>query len=298
MNWLKKLEGKVRLNAPLKKYSYLKIGGKADFFVEPESVKDLQYLCLASQKNRLPVYLLGCGSNILISDKGVTGLVIRLKAPCFKKIRVIGNFIEAGAGLELSRLIRVAQGASLSGSECLAGIPGTLGGALVMNAGKSGDREVIGNFVENVTVMDYNGKIRIISKHSAKFTYRSSGLDKFIVISVKLKLLKADRAGALLRLNDYLKYRRVCHDYSYPSLGCVFKNPRRESAGKLIDSCGLKGTRIGGAVISSKHANFIMNTGNASSSDYFELIRLVRQKVEKKFNLKLTPEIRLWGTFK
>ena len=182
------MKGKIRLSEPLKNHTSFKIGGRAKFFVEPKDTADLKLLLNLVKKHKVPVFVIGAGSNILISDRGVNGLVTRLNSPFFKKVSLKNNCLEAGSGTELSRLLLFAYQHGLSGLEFLAGIPGTLGGALAMNAGIP--EENIADAVEKVTVMDYNGRIKILNKKNIKFSYRQSSLAKYIILSTQIKLRK------------------------------------------------------------------------------------------------------------
>ncbi len=293
MNWPKRLKVNLRLNYPLKDHTTFKIGGPVKYFIEPKDAGDLKLLLNLSRGYKIPVLVLGAGSNVLASDKGVKAIVLRLNSPVFKKICFHKNRVEVGSAAPLSRLIYLAQGKGLSGLEFLAGIPGTLGGALMMNAGAWG--RCIADLVEYVRVMDYNGNIKILDRNDIKFEYRAAGLDGFINLGACLKLKKKNKEQIRNKTGEYLKQRRKTQDLSWPSAGCVFKNPKGKSAGMLIDRCGLKGRSSGGAVISRKHANFIINTGSAKAKDVLRLMALARREVKNKFNITLEPEIRIWN---
>jgi len=294
MNWQKGLKlKKVRLKEPLKKHTTFKIGGPAEYFVRPKGAAELKVLIKAAKRYKIPVLVIGAGSNILAGDKGVGGLVIQLNSSYFKKIRVKGNSVHAGSGVMLSKLIITSRNFGLSGLENLAGIPGTVGGALAMNAGAWGKN--IEDTLKEVWVMDYSGRIRVLKKKNIEFGYRKSDLGKYIILEARFGLGKGDGLNIRSRIREYLKQRRSAQDLTRPSAGCVFKNPTGKSAGKLIDECGLKGKRVGGAAISGKHANFIVNLGNAKSADVIDLIKLIKNKVRAKFHINLEPEIKIWG---
>ena len=191
MNWWKKLKGKVRFLEPLAKHTTFKIGGPAEFFIEPEDITDLKLLLNLVKRYKIPVFLIGGGSNILINDKGIRGAVLHLNSPYFKRFIFKNNRLEAGSGVMLSRMVLKTYKRGLSGVEFLSGIPGTLGGALVMNAGAWGRN--IGDLVEEVNVMDYNGNIKSLGKKKIKFGYRQSSLEKFIILSACLKLTKKSK---------------------------------------------------------------------------------------------------------
>jgi len=293
MNWQKSLKNKVKINEPLASKTTFKIGGRAGVFAEPEDIEDLRSVIVSAKKYRISVVILGAGSNILVRDKGVSGVVLRLSSPKFKKIAFYDDCVLAGSGCTLARLIREASKRSLSGLECLAGIPGTVGGALIMNAGAWGG--CIGDLVEEVMILDYNGKTKAIKKKDIKFNYRTSNLAKFIILGAKLKLLKVRKREIEGKIKNFLAKRRQTQDNASPNAGCIFKNPDGNSAGKLIDLCGLKGRHVGGAVISRKHANFILNKRNAKARDVLELMGLIKDKVRNKFKVNLKPEIKIWG---
>ncbi len=292
MNWWKKLKGKVRFLEPLAKHTTFKIGGPAEFFIEPEDIADLKLLLNLVKRYKIPVFLIGGGSNILINDKGIRGAVLHLNSPYFKRFIFKNNRLEAGSGVMLSRMVLKTYKRGLSGVEFLSGIPGTLGGALVMNAGAWGRN--IGDLVEEVNVMDYNGNIKSLGKKKIKFGYRQSSLEKFVILSACLKLTKKSKEKIKQNLKQYLKARHNSQDTTFSNAGCIFKNPFGESAGRLIDICGLKGRRIGDACISGKHANFIVNMGHGKAEDVLRLMNLIKKKVKNKFHINLEPEIKIW----
>ena len=248
--------------------------------------------------------IIGAGSNILVNDKGIKGIVVKLNSPYFKRIRVNQQTISAGAGLNLTQLVRYAQKFSLSGFELLAGIPGTVGGALIMNAANIGDKVV------DVAVMDKLGRIKILNKQNTEFGYRSSNLNRYIILNANFKLITKDKQTINKSINDYLDYRQRSQDLSRPSAGCIFKNPDSKSvlrqnsglmvsraepsAAYFIERCGLKGNSFGDAAISLKHANFVINKGKAKFSDILRLVAYITRCVKKRFNLDLEPEIKIW----
>ena len=292
MNWWKGLKGKIRFSEPLKEHTTFKIGGPAEFFVEPKDIRDLKSLINLKSRYKLPLLVLGAGSNILASDDGLKGIVVRLSSPFFKKVAFRKNSIEAGSGVILSRVINLAKERGLSGLEFMAGMPGTIGGALMMNAGTS--ERSIADLVEKVTVIDYYNNVKTIGKEKIKFGYRKSSLTKFIILSVSLKLARKNKGKIKEEIAERLNYRRLTQDLTLPSAGCVFQNPKGGSAGRMIDLCGLKGSSIRGAVVSLKHANFIVNRSSARAKDILELMDLARARVKKKFGVRLNPEIKIW----
>jgi len=300
MNWpknlktgiFKEVKAEFKTQEPLKKYTTFKIGGPAEFFIEPADTNDLKLLILSAKRYNIPILVLGSGSNTLVSDKGVRALVLKLNSPYFRSVTKKGNYLKVGSGLILRDLILKARDYGLSGLEFLTGIPATVGGALVMNAGAWGKN--IGSVVKEVTVMDYQGKTRILSKKKIKFGYRKSSLTKYIVLNSTLRLARKNRKTIQEKMNKILKNRISTQDNTSPNAGCIFKNPPCESAGRLIDSCGLKGKRIGDACVSCRHANFILNRGRASASDVLKLMHLIQKKVKDKFRVTLEPEIKIW----
>jgi UDP-N-acetylmuramate dehydrogenase len=294
MNWWRNLKGRIRLAEPLKDHTYFKIGGPAKFFIEPQDPNDLKLLLSLVKRYNFPIFVIGRGSNLLISDKGINGVVLRLNAPYFKKLSYRDNYLNVGSGVLLSRVVLLAQDYGLSGAEFLAGIPGTVGGALAMNAGIAQDNRSIAELVESVTVMDYRGNRKILNKKDIRFGYRTSSLSKYIILSALIKLNRKNKEQINDKIKAYLKYRKLTQDLSKPSAGCIFRNPTGNSAGRLIDLCGLKGKRIGGAGVSLKHANFILNLENAAARDVLQLTDLIKKEVRKKFNIDLKPEIKIW----
>lgn len=292
MNWQKSLKGKIKFNEPLKIHTTLRIGGGAKFFIEPRDTEDLKFLLKELKRDNISPLVIGAGSNILANDKGLDCAVLRLNSPNFKKIALQGNRLETGAGITLNKLVDFAQRNGLGGVEFLAGIPGTLGGALIMNAGAWGKN--IARLVESVRVISYNNKIKVLKQKDIGFGYRSSGLSKYIILSASLRLAKKKKSAIKERIKGYLRQRMMQQDFSRPSAGCVFKNPKGNAAGRLIDLCGLKGRRIGGACISTKHANFILNQKNAQASDVLKLMQLIRKEVSNKFSINLEPELKIW----
>lgn len=244
----------------------------------------------------LPARVIGRGSNILIQDQGIRGVVILLAGNYRRKTLLKSgekfNGIEAGAGVVLSGLAAFALKHGLTGMECLAGIPGTFGGALLMNAGAGGQE--IASLVESVRVMDMEGRTRNLFKEEIKFGYRYSSLrDMGIILGAKLKLAVGEAGEILKKMKEHLRWRKNAQPLELPSAGSVFKNPPGDYAGRLIESAGLKGARIGGAEISRKHANFIVNAGGARASDILELIDMARNRVMEKFGINLELEIQI-----
>jgi UDP-N-acetylmuramate dehydrogenase len=286
------LKAEIRLNEPLKNKTTFKIGGRAKLFIRPRSEKDLKVIIQAAEKFKIPFFVLGAGSNILISERGIQGIVVQLSSPQFRSLKSDNNFLLAGGGVALSELIRFSKMRGLQGAEFLAGIPGTVGGALAMNAGAWG--KSISVIVEKVRVMKYDGTIKTLKKNEIRFGYRRSSLANCIILGAVFRFTQEGKAKVDVRIKQFLQMRAASGDYSYPSGGCIFKNPKGYSAGRLIDASGLKGSRIGGACISKKHANFILNRGNASADNVLRLMRKVQKQVYRKFKITLEPEIKIW----
>jgi len=293
MHWYKSIKGRVRLSEPLSKHTSFKIGGPAKYFIEPTDYRDLQSVLLLLKKRRIPFSVIGSGSNILASDKGVERAILHLGSAYFKRLKIKGNLIEAGAGVGLSELVLRSRRKGLAGFEFLAGIPGSVGGGLVMNAGAWGEN--LGDLVEKVKIMDYNGRVGILNIRDLRFGYRKSSLSSCIVLEAVLRFSKAERRAVQKRIRENFSRRRLSQDLGGPSAGSVFINPPKRFAGALIEVCGLKGRSYRGAMISNKHANFILNRREASSSDVLKLMDLAIKRVKAKFNIDLRPEIKIWG---
>lgn len=293
MNWPKDLKDRVKENIDLSRHTTFKIGGRAKYWLEPRDINELKSAVSFAKNKNIAVFVIGAGSNLLVKDKGFNGLIIKLNSPEFLKIKIKNSKVYAGAGVKLSHLIKFAQTKSLGGLELFAGIPGTLGGALAMNAGAFG-RSICG-LINQVTVMDFNGKINNLEKKDIDFSYRRSGLADYIILEATLCLRPARGFEILKNIKAQLNLRRLTQDYSSPSAGCIFKNPKEKPAGWLIDACGLKGKTCGQAAVSYKHANFILNIDKARARDVIRLMRLIQKKVKTKFGIKLEPEIKILG---
>ncbi len=279
-------------NESLAEHTWLKIGGPAQYVAEPRSQQELQALVTCCHEQEIPLRLLGGGSNLLVRDEGVSGVVIRLTNPVFSNIELNGNTIVAGGGALLSHLISHAVKAGLAGLEVLTGIPGTIGGALHGNAGgRGGD---IGQFVNSARVLTAKGEIFERTEDELTFAYRKSSLDELVILEAAFDLQPDDSDAIADRMRKLWIVKRSAQPYSHQSAGCIFKNPRGLSAGALIEQAGLKGTRIGGAEISDRHANFIVTDPGASSSDVLRLIELIQSRVAERSGVDLELEINIW----
>ena len=290
----------LRFDVPLSRYSTIQIGGNARFFAEPSTLEELQKVLHFAREERVPVLGIGKGSNVLFPDEGFPGLVITFihyepgKLLCNRE----NQTVTASAGVSLYRLALATQKAGLGGAEFLSHIPGTLGGALMMNAGFSrsaGEKMEIGDYVEEVAVLTPEGEVRALGPGQLRFGYRKSNLEGLMILEGRLKLRPETPKEVRAEIQESFSYRNRVQDLRYPSLGSVFKNPGspKGSSGQLIEKAGLKGKRIGGAMISDKHANFIVNTGGARAAEVRELIALAQEKVLGKFGVQLEPEIRI-----
>jgi UDP-N-acetylmuramate dehydrogenase len=292
MNIFKGLEKIVKNDYPIGRDTWYGLGGNADLFLQPQSINELQEVVKRCADHNLPIKIIGFGSNLLISDEGVRSAVIRLDSEAFSQMAFDGDVVRAGAGLELSRLVLKCVQKGLSGMEPLTGIPGSVGGAVKMNAG--GNFGDIGSVVETVTVMDNRGHIFDKTKPELVFDYRKTNITARFILAAEMKLAKSDPEQIMQRVKEIWIYKKNNQPLNTKNAGCIFKNPHRAAAGALIDKAGLKGTRIGKAVISEKHANFIIAEQGCKSRDVMQLIDLVRKKVKEQFGTELELEIEIW----
>ena len=282
----------VRQAEPLAMHTWFQLGGPAEYFAEPETVDELVALVRRSHEEELGVRLLGQGSNVLVRDEGVPGLVVHLSAPAFCGIRIEGRSLVAGGGALLGRVVTTAVHRGLAGLETLIGIPGTVGGALHGNAGANGGN--IGQWTFQATVVTGTGEITERSDDDLTFDYRKSSLDELGIIEARCELEEDDPQQLARRMQKHWIVKKAAQPMGHQSAGCVFKNPRGVGAGKLIDDAGLKGTRIGGAVVSDRHANFIIAEPECTSQDVLRLIELVRGQVRDRMGVELELELDIW----
>lgn len=287
-----KLLSMMKFCEPMAGHTTFRIGGPADIWAQPVDLDSLAEILNLCRQDNIQVLAVGNGSNLLIKDKGVKACVINFDAGAFKNINIEDNVVTAGSGLCLSKLLNILSDKGLSGIEFLAGIPATVGGALVTNAG--GDKW-ISERVEEVTVMDLKGQVSVLNKSDIAFRYRSSSLRKYIVLSAKFRFEKSDRDCIRDNIKKCFSEKLNKQELDKPSAGCVFKNPKGDSAGRLIDASGLKGRNVGGAFVSTKHANFIINSGKATCDDVLKLMDIVRDSVKKDHKVELEPEIKVIG---
>ena len=282
----------VETKHPLAKETWYGLGGPADYFIRPEDTEQLAQVVKRCNENKVPIYVLGYGSNLLVSDKGVRGAVIQLKGEKFSQINFVKEQVVAGAGVELSRLILTCAKKGLSGLEPLTGIPGSIGGAVRMNSG--GNFGDIGTVVESVTLMDKDGKVSEKKKPDLQFDYRQTNITAKFILEAKINMTAGDPEQITKTIKENWVYKKNNQPLNTVNSGCVFKNPRGLSAGAMIDRAGLKGLQIGGAIVSEKHANFFIAQKGCTSQDVLRLIDVVKEKVLKQFNVELELEIEIW----
>ncbi|MFA4843342.1 MAG: UDP-N-acetylmuramate dehydrogenase [Candidatus Margulisiibacteriota bacterium] len=275
-------------NEPLKKHTSFRVGGPADYFCVPENAEQLRAALHFARERRLPVAVMGAGTNLLALDRGFRGLVVKLGGGLVG-MKAKGRYLYVGSGVPLPKLVHYAVGKGLAGLEFLAGIPGSVGGAVAMNAGAW--QKSIGAVISRVKVLDARGQEKVLSKKALHFSYRRSVLQrrKLIVTEVVLRLRRGKRPVMKKKVQEYLKLRAHRQPLGSPNAGSVFKNPPRKFAGQLIEAAGCKGWRVGDAQVSNKHANFIVNLGEAKAADIIKLMT----KVQKAVKRRLEPEIKI-----
>lgn len=286
----------IILNEPMSRHTTFRVGGEAACLIKVPDSKRLARLILFLEQTGHDFFLLGNGSNLLVSDSGYDGIILKLEEE-FEKVQVDGLKIIAGAAASLSQVAKRAMEEGLAGMEFASGIPGTLGGAIVMNAGAyDGEMKQI---VKEVNVMDQAGNILTLNNETMEFGYRSSVIRNrpFIVLSAVLALEEGSREEIMEKMKDLAEKRREKQPLQYASAGSTFKRPEGYFAGKLIMEAGLRGFSIGGAKVSDKHCGFIVNTGNATAQDIYEVIQEVQEKVKEQFGVWLEPEVIRLGKF-
>ncbi|MBT6716937.1 MAG: UDP-N-acetylmuramate dehydrogenase [Nitrospina sp.] len=300
--WLHKIKGKVLQDELLASHTSIQIGGPADVLIYPEDTRDIQ--TILKNRGKTPIYILGEGSNLLASDRGIRGIVISLKE-CFKEIKRPLFFkkeegqrravIKVGAGAKMSYLAKHAARFSLTGIEQLVGIPGSLGGSVVMNAGAEGVE--IGSVLRSVTRITRNGDIETLKREDLTFEYRKTIFpdEAGIIIEAEIELEEGDRSEIMATMDRHLSRRSQTQPLTIPNSGSIFKNPEGDAAGRIIESIGLKGYSIGKAGVSIRHANFIVNKGGASAKDVTQLIKHIQKEVKEKTNIDLQTEIVILG---
>ena len=284
----------VRINEPMKNHTTFKIGGPAQYYVTPESVTQIQEVVSLCRDMNIPLHVIGNGSNILVGDDGVDGVVLAL-FNTFSDYEIKDNVITAQAGMSLIKLAVIALREGLTGLEFASGIPGSVGGAVYMNAGAYDGQ--MKDVVTSVTVLDEAGNIRILGRNELDMGYRTSAVAKhnMIVLQVIIELKAGDKEQIKDRMNRLSELRKQKQPLEYPSAGSTFKRPEGYFAGKLIADAGLKGYSIGGAAVSEKHAGFVVNMGGATAKDVVELTDYIKKRIIEQFGVTLELEIKKIG---
>lgn len=286
-------ENNILLNEPMKNHVYFKVGGPADMMVIPNTIEEIIQLVNYCRENKVPYFIIGNGSNLLVKDGGIRGVIIKLTS--LTDIEVKEDKVRAQCGAQLKDVSREALNHGLTGFEFACGIPGSIGGAVFMNAGAyDGEMSFV---IDMITALDDKGNVIEISKEKLELGYRTSIIMKrgYVVLSVQLKLKQGEVKSIDERIRELTKRREERQPLEYPSAGSTFKRPEGYFAGKLIQDSGLKGKSIGGAAVSEKHSGFIINKGNATAKDILDLIAHVQDTVKKNFNVELHTEIRIIG---
>ncbi len=290
-------ETNIRENEPMSNHTTFRIGGMADYFVIPETKEQIQKVLLFCKENKLPYYIIGNGSNLLVGDKGFRGVIVQIDKTFDEIIFLDETTVKAQAGVMLSKLASKVAEKSLTGFEFASGIPGTLGGAVYMNAGAYGGE--IKDCIVSALVLDENNEIKTLTKEELELSYRSSIIQKkdYVVLEAVFRFEKGDKDAILAKMAELNEKRREKQPLNYPSAGSTFKRPEGYFAGKLIMDAGLSGYNIGGAMVSKKHCGFVVNVGNATANDVQTLMQNVDKIVYEKFGVHLEPEVRFLGEF-
>ena len=285
---------KPLINEPMHRHTSWRIGGPAEFFIEPRDIEETKKCILLANSLNLPLTVIGNGTNLLVRDSGLPGLTMKIGRG-LKEIRVSGDIITAEAGAALPAVAKTAMECGLGGFAWSAGIPGTIGGAVIMNAGANGGE--ISELIKSVKVINPKGQIVELDKEQLGFAYRTSALQgsDLVVVEAAFQCRHADREAIKKQMQAFLEKRIAAQPQGYPNAGSVFKNPPGDSAGRLIEMAGLKGMRVGNAEVSAKHANWIVNLGGATADDVLSLIEIIRERVKEKFNVALQLEVRVLG---
>ncbi len=294
---LKISKDRILFEEPMKKYTSFKIGGPAECLIKIENKEELKEILSLANENDIPVTIIGNGSNVLVLDEGIPGitLMIKIEGISFQTLDDKKFIVRVGAGEKIAKVGRMFLNNSLTGFEEISGIPGTFGGAVRMNAGAHGKE--MKDIVKTVTCMDYSGNEKIFSNQEMKFEYRRSILkeEKYIVTEVEIELEKGNTEEIKAKMDEYAKFRKEKQPLEYPSAGSTFKRGEDFITAKLIDEAGLKGYSVGDAEVSTKHAGFVINKGNATAKDVLELVNKVKEEVYKKFQKKIELEVEVIG---
>jgi UDP-N-acetylmuramate dehydrogenase len=292
--WAKGLiEGRVLFDAPMRQFTSIKVGGPADSLLFPKDVEELRKIVRFARRKHIPFMILGKGTNLVVKDKGVRGWVICLTQG-LRKVRQESDVVEAEAGLPLQRLVQFTAQKGLTGLEPFFGIPGTVGGGLVMNAGAWGVE--LKDVLLSITLMKENGEVTEKPRQRLKFSYRELDLPAcWVILKGRFQLKKENKERILEKVRSYSEMRQRTQPLEYPSAGSVFKNPKQGPAGKWIEEAGLKGFRIGQAMISDRHANFIINLGKATADEVIGLMERVERTIYEEKGISLEREVRVVG---
>lgn len=281
---------------PMAKHTSFKIGGPADVFIKVDNIEELKETLDLSKKNQIPLTIIGNGSNLLVTDKGIRGITAKLN---LKDIEIKNEnnkqIIKVDAGVPVGLLAQKLLKEEITGFEEISGIPGTIGGAVIMNAGAHGKE--LKDILKKVTAMDYNGNIHEFTNEECLFSYRNSRFqkEKYIILQATLELEKGNSTEIKEKMDEYMQFRKEKQPIEYPNAGSTFKRGEDFVTAKLIDEAGLKGYKIGGAQVSEKHAGFIVNVDNATAKDVIELTDYIKEKIEEKFGKKINLEIQIIG---
>ena len=281
---------------PMAKHTSFKIGGPADVFIKVDNIEELKETLDLSKKNQIPLTIIGNGSNLLVTDKGIRGITAKLD---LKDIEIKNEnnkqIIKVEAGVPVGLLAQKLLKEEITGFEELSGIPGTIGGAVIMNAGAHGKE--LKDILKKVTAMDYNGNIHEFTNEECLFSYRNSRFqkEKYIILQATLELEKGNSTEIKEKMDEYMQFRKEKQPIEYPNAGSTFKRGEDFVTAKLIDEAGLKGYKVGGAQVSEKHAGFIVNVDNATAKDVIELTDYIKEKIEEKFGKKINLEIQIIG---
>lgn len=282
----------LRHDEPLSQHTWLRMGGPAQYFATPRTEAELLEIISTCRRQQLPIHILGSGSNLLVREAGVQGVVIRVVEPLLSEVSIEGTSLTAGGGTLLSHVVAEAIRAGLGGIEYLVGIPGTIAGAVVGNSGgRTGD---IGQLITSVRVLTQDNEIAVRHGDELSFSYRRSGIQDLLILSATLELIRDDSEELMRRMRKNWIIKRSTQPLADQSAGCIFRNPRGLSAGSLIEQCGLKGVSVGKARISERHANFIVTEDGATSKDVEQLISRIQKAVAEKFAVDLELEIKVW----
>lgn len=286
----------ILVQEPMKAHTTFRIGGPADYFVTPKDANQVSHIIRVCQEYQIPYYIMGNGSNLLVGDRGFRGVIIQIYKE-MNQVIVEGVELKVQAGALLSRIASEALGNELGGFEFAAGIPGTIGGAAVMNAGAYGGE--MKDVLKDVTVLDEKGNLLVIEAKDLELGYRTSIIAKkgYVVVGATIALSKDKKEDIQARMDDYKKRRTTKQPLEFPSAGSTFKRPEGYFVGKLVQDAGLRGFQVGGAAVSERHCGFLINKDNATAADVLELMKQVSKKVQEQFGVELEPEVKRIGEF-